>query len=142
MSVFGPIVPGSVIEDRIEDTLRLWIDDYLAEMAAQWGGPILPGFRSYNKRPSGEHFNEDLFPGCMIVNAGLDRVPEKSGDGQYEATFRVGVVATALGATADDARRNAEWYAAAVRAILLQQRGLGGLCSSVELQAEIGRAHV
>jgi hypothetical protein len=135
-SIFRRIMPGWVLEDAVTDTIKTWIDTYLAEVADQWGSPTLPGFRSYNVRPSGERWTEDQLPSLIVVNAGLDSEPRKSGEAEYEADFRIGLIIMVVAPDARAARQNMETYTAACRAILLQKRGLGIGASSISWASE------
>lgn len=135
-TVYGRIVPGHVVDRAVTATIQERIEDYLAAISVQWDRPLLVPFRSYNIRPTGERWVEDQLPACIVVNAGLESAPVRSGDGQYDAAFRVGVVAICSGRSAEESVANAQDYTAAVRAMLLQHGSLGGLASSLELAAE------
>lgn len=136
VDAFGPIVPGWVVDAGVESTIKTWIGSYLSEISLQWGRPLLEDFKSYNVRPTGEHWIDDQIPALVIVNAGLDSPPRKSGEGEYEADFRVGLIIVAKGDVAANARANVEDYAAAVRAIMVQKHSLGIGALSVVWDAE------
>lgn len=129
--VFGQIVPGHVVEDAVVTLLREWFGTYLAEVAYQWERPVVPSPLSYNVRPEGEKWTEDLLPACVVVSPGTTGAPRASGDGYYEADYVVGILIFCSGTDEDSVRKNASDYAASARAIVLQKRGLGGLCTGV-----------
>jgi hypothetical protein len=131
-SVFGTIIPGHVVEDAVTTTLQTRLDTYLREVAFQWDRDILPGPRSYNVRPEGEKWTEDQLPAVIVTSPGTAEDPTPAGDGYYEAKFTIGVVVFCAGQGEWSVRHNMEDYCAAVRAALLQNSGLGGICSSMQ----------
>jgi hypothetical protein len=125
-SAFGPILSAFEVDHAIARCVRAWIQDYLAELSRQRGqGPdTLPAFRSIVASVEARHYPEDQLPALLIAPTGVEsrggRI-ERNGEGLYTARFRVdcGAVISARGNR--EAGRLAEDYAAAVRALLLQQ---------------------
>lgn len=125
MTVFGPIVPATVVTDLLLDKLREAIEDYLGEVERvtgrtegsimrpkTWGTPQ----GTFTERP------ERGLPAISIVSPGNDETPPRlNEEGLYDTTDRVEVriLVTANGFDATD--RLAKHYAAAVAAIAVQQ---------------------
>lgn len=130
-------MPGFVVEDAVQACLQEWVDEYTTEMNRQWEScPVLPPIRSWNTRPDPIKWSEDQLPACVVVSPGVNSEPMVSGDGWYEADFLVGTVIFCAGKTEKETRNRAQAYGAAIRAILLQQRGLGGISTGVTWQTE------
>lgn len=132
MSIFGPIVSAISLPSAIEATVSQWIEVYLRETERQAGvGEQLPSFASYNSRPDSDRWIEEAMPALITVVPGLAAEPDRDGEGNYEAPWRVGVMIVSAGPSKALTDRNNKLYAAAVRAILLQQSSLGGASSGV-----------
>jgi hypothetical protein len=137
MSLFGPILPGSVVAAAVETTLKIWLEVYLRETERQAGVTYhLPLFASYNTRPDNQRWIEEQLPACIIIVHGLAGTPLKDGEGNYTAPFSVSVAIFSKGRSKEATEQNSKLYAAAVRAILLQQSGLGGLSNGVSWEGE------
>jgi hypothetical protein len=136
MSIYGPIFPAHLLSNALADTVKLWIEEYLRETERQNGIDYeLPSFASYNKRPQTERWIEEQLPALIFVIPGLAEVPVKDGEGNYTAAFRVGAAIFNIGQDKDNTDTNSKMYAA-VRAILLQQSGLGGLSDGISWEGE------
>lgn len=128
-SVFGPIVSAFEVEDALANSVRRWIRDYLAEIARQRGMPAdwLPEFRSIVTAGDISKFPEDQLPSLMVASPGLDtsgrrgRGVEVHGDGTYVARWRVECNCEVSARGNRQALMNCRLYAAAVRALLIQQ---------------------
>lgn len=101
-----------------------WMPDYLQQVWLQNGPGVsrLPEPKSWNVREEADRWSEDMLPSGVIVCPGLESAPVRSGDGWWSAPYRIGVVVFCSGNSEHSVRQNASIYAAAVRAILLQQR--------------------
>lgn len=126
MSVFRPIVTGGMVERAVRDTVKRWSRDYLAEVGFQngRGRGALPNFRSYVPALDLEKFTEDQVPSCVIVAPGTLSEPVKHRSAYY-ATWQVGVGCVVSGQDRDNTFELLPLYAAAVRAILIQNPALG-----------------
>lgn len=131
LSLFAPIISGADIELAVVATLQAFAESYLAEVARQRDLPAdtLPLPRSWVISAEVEKMPEDQTPAVIVASPGLvsGRPPTPAGDGSYTARWQLSVSAQCLASGAGLALRNARWYAAALRACLLQQQGLGGL---------------
>jgi hypothetical protein len=137
LSVFKQIVSAGTVEDAVAETIKTWMETYLREVERQAGVVehlALP--RSYNIRPETDSWPEEQLPGLVVVSAGTSAQPIKAGDGVFTAPFRVAAVIFAKGTSKDNVRRNVRLYTAAIRAILLQKRGLGGLSDGIIWESE------
>jgi hypothetical protein len=125
-SAFGPIFSAFEVDHAVATCVRAWVRDYLAELARQRGldPEALPAFRSIVDSSEARRYPEDQLPALLVASTGVESRGgrlELNGDGFYTARFRVdcGAVVSARGNR--HAVRLARYYAAAVRALLLQQ---------------------
>lgn len=127
-SVFGPIISAFEVEHALAACVRIWIRDYLAEMARQRGLPPegMPPFRSIVASGHAERWPEDQLPALLIVSPGLAetgarRSLEVHGDGGYVARWRVDCVSEVSARGNRQAVMLARLYTAAVRTLVVQQ---------------------
>jgi hypothetical protein len=136
-TIFAPIRSGFVVEEAAQATLERWLPTYLAEVERQNDIPpqTIPVPASWVTENQFEQVQGAPLPCVIIVSAGTDASPERTGDGRYDMWFSCGVavIVEALNDTA--ARRFAQLYAAAVAAIFVQQPSLGDVAARTELQA-------
>lgn len=125
-SVFGPIVSAFDVEHALVSCVRTWIRDYLAEMERQRHMVVgeLPEFRSIVTAGDSEKFPEDQLPSLMIASPGIETrqgAIEVHGDGAYVARWRVECSCEVSARGNRLALALCRLYAAAVRALLVQQ---------------------
>jgi hypothetical protein len=122
--VFKDIVAIDEIEDQILDNLQNWMPTYMAELCRQKGiDPSLPpAIRSWVNLQKFRHEPQNQTPAIVVVNGGSTSRPVKDGQGWWRVPFVVGVSAIISARDQDSATRMSKLYAAAVRAIMLQQR--------------------
>lgn len=134
MSIFKHIFVAHELEVAALETLRIWMPTYLQEIETQIGPTrgLIPAPRTYTTRNEFTTFPEDQMPICVVVSPGLADEPHVEGNGTYGAWFSLGVGVVASAATEEDTNHLAKVYAAAVRAIMLQQAALGGICTGME----------
>lgn len=116
------------------ETLIAWFPTYLREIELKQGlveGKIPPP-RTYTTRNEFASFPEDQMPICVVISPGLAGEPHKEGNGTYSGWFSLGVGVLASAATEEDTNFLSKVYGAAVRAIMLQKQGLGGICKGIE----------
>lgn len=87
--------------------------------------------RTFTTMDEFENFPDDNLPAVIAVSGGVGEMPEQAGTGIYEATWRLGIGIVAKGPTKLITNRNIKIYAATIRAIMLQQRSLGGVTSGM-----------
>jgi hypothetical protein len=122
---FGPIVTGNTVEQAVKRVLEERLDDYLGELER------IEGYEpDAIERPRGvvtaselEKWPEDQIPVVVIVSAATER-PVKRSHGDYEATWNLGVAPVVSDVNADETRKLALSYVAAVRACIVQHKGL------------------
>lgn len=123
------MIPLSIdqVEDKIVDLLKMWMESEIYMITKTRGLDMLALPLSYNVRPENDKFTEDHLPAVIVASLGTDGIPRKDGYGTYEANWKISVVVVVNGNTRQSTNRNARIYAAAVRAILVERRGLDGL---------------
>lgn len=131
--VFGRIISAAEIEQAATMNLKKWLDTYLREVERQAGFDVgsLPAVRSYNTLPELEHWPEDQLPGITIVSTGTVGDPYIEGDGKYIAEWELGVAIVTSAKTQKATNDTAKLYGGAIRAVMLQKSGLGGLARDV-----------
>lgn len=134
MSVFGPIFVGHDLEKATMETLAAWFPTYLREIELQMELPegLIPPPRTYTTRNEFTSFPEDQMPICVVISPGLAGEPHKEGNGTFSGWFSLGVGVLASASTEEDTNFLSKVYGAAVRAIMLQKQGLGGICKGIE----------
>lgn len=122
--VFKDIITIDEIEDQILANLQNWMGTYMAEICRQKGiDPTLPpAIKSWVNLQKFRHEPQNQTPAIVVVNAGSRGTPTKTGDGWWRAEFMFGVSAIISARDQESATKASKMYAAAVRAIMLQQR--------------------
>lgn len=130
----APIVTGKHVRLAVRDTIQRVERTYLDALATADGRPAgaLPSFRSYVSAFDTDKFEEDQIPACVIVAPGLIEEPVRRGSGEYEATWSLAAAAVVSGQDRENTFELVELYAAALRAILVNERSLGGFASGTE----------
>lgn len=124
MSVYGPMVPVTVVEDLVTDTLQTWLPSYLGEIGAVIGKARtdLPNIRSWGI-PQGdlEKRPEQQLPALNVISSGTAADPEVDGDGLYSVAWNMDVAVIVSANTAEATNRVVKAYATAIAACVLQQ---------------------
>lgn len=138
-SIFDPISVGTDITTAVIDTLRKWMPTYLQEIELQLGRQrgLIPPPRFYTTRNRFINYPEEQLPLCVVVSPGLTEAPTKTGDGCYSGWYGLGVGFVAQARDDVTADFLAKVYAAAARAILLQNQDMGGGVAGTEWIDEI-----
>lgn len=136
-SVFGPILTEGDVRHAAEDTLKLWMPDYLAEVADQHGlaRGALPNIRSWETAPVFEQWPEDQLPSLVVVTPGTNEAAEWH-DKQMTVSWTIGA---AIVVSAKDRETTSDligFYAAAARALMIQKGSLGGFADETHFMAE------
>ena len=134
MSIFQPIFAAHSLELAVMQTLRDWMPTYLREIELQQSLPEgqIPPPKTYTTRNEFTTFPEDQMPICVVISPGLSGEPYTEGNGTISGWWSLGIGVLASAATEEDTNFLSKVYAAAVRAIMVQQSSLGGMCSSIE----------
>src|SRR4051812_636972 len=112
-SAFGPLVSASDVELAVLDTLRVWFNDYLAEVDRRNGDAVgtLPYPRGWVVSAGIEKMPEDQTPTIVVASPGLLVAPLADGRGAYTATWRVSVSSVVSARGNRQALRLARLYA-------------------------------
>lgn len=127
--IFGPIPTRIAIATATRDLLADWLPAYLAEIERQnnLDPESLPHIRSWTTRTTPTKWVEEQTPACVIVCPGLAGIPQRDGNGIWQAPWGVGVAIVTSGNSQETVIENSGYYGAAVRACLLQQQPLDGI---------------
>lgn len=111
-------------------TIQRFAPDYLAEVAEQSGRARgdLELFRSYVTYVDLTRYNEDQIPSCVVTAPGTVETPTRYSNA-YSAPWGVGVGCVVSGRDAENTWELIGLYAAAIRAIVVQHKSLGGFAS-------------
>lgn len=136
-SVYGPILTEGDVRHATQDTLKLWMPDYLAEVAAQHGlaRAALPNIRSWEAAPVFEEWPEDQLPSLVVVTPGTNEAAEWHSK-EMTVAWTVGA---AIVVSAKDRETTSDligYYAAAARALMIQKGSLGGFAIETHFMAE------
>lgn len=122
-SQFRTIYSADILEAEVVALLQLWFPTYLREMERQHDlqpnsikTPI-----TYTTRRIFDALPGEELPKCVVVSPGLAGKPEKRGGGSYDCLWRLGVGVAFSWVTEEEANTLVKNYAAASRAIMLQQ---------------------
>ena len=124
---YGPIVSGFEVEQALATLIREWMPDYLRALESQRGLPDgkLPNFKTEVPTSfDADRLREDQLPALSIIAPGMTERPEVHGDGTYFARWQADCVSVCSGAGNRQARRLAQWYTAALRALVVQHQQL------------------
>lgn len=121
---FASFLSGFEVEQALAAAVRRWMPDYLLELERRRGldPGVLPVFKTQVPTSfEADRLREDQLPALAMVSTGTLGVPEvHDSDGSYTARWRVDCYSVCTGRGNRQARRLAQWYAACVRALLLQ----------------------
>jgi hypothetical protein len=127
MPSYGPLVSFNDVELALVGHLQTWINSYLAGREALVGktaGEIARPASWFVKQTFTALPGEDRTPAIIVVSTGTSEAPKKRGDGNWDATLRLGVLGLCHGPETEAARELAGHYQAALLGICLQQRSL------------------
>jgi hypothetical protein len=124
-SVFGTFFIPQTIEQGTENLLKLWFPTYLKRASDLTGIELskLPAPENYTRRNSYDAEKGEQLPKIVVVSPGLMGAPRQLGNGQYNATWRLGVGVACASTTESDAKLLCDIYGAAVRLILIKHGG-------------------
>jgi hypothetical protein len=126
VSNFGPIIGGWTVEKDIGACVVKWIATYIHEIEDNEGierGSI-PAPEAYTRLNNFRRMPEDPAPAFLVVSPGLIGEPVREGH-EYSAKWQVqtGIIANSP-AGQDQVRDLAQYYAAAIRTVMIQKLAL------------------
>lgn len=123
MSEFRPIFSADSLETEVTALLKKWFPTYLREMERQYDmqpdsmkAPV-----TYTTRRIFDALPGEELPKCVVVSPGLASPPSKQGGGSYNADWQLGIGVAFSASTEEEANILVKRYAAASRALILQQ---------------------
>lgn len=129
---FGTLLTPYGVEEAILAFIEKWLPTYLAEVERQTETTTHEIQRPASYRITREP--EDNWPEDQLPAVNVNAEPgtyEQGSNGLLGQWFDVTVMAVTYGLDEDDARRIAQFYTAAIGALLLQQGGLDGLAENL-----------
>lgn len=144
MSLIGPLFDSGKLEQAVLATLSegSYLANYIAHASIEAGlVGSLPPIQSFNVVSEFDYFPEDNLPSLVVEAPGLRDEPQRDGEGYWRATWIFEVAVVVAGRTANEARRNAQIYQAAVRGAMLQLN-LNGTKASVKAWLDEATAKV
>lgn len=131
MSIFGPIITDTQVENRVRDQLRLWLPSYLDETARQDSFASVAHPLSYETiRDRVTKWTEQALPAVIIEIGGT--VATRRIGSEYRVVYACNVAAVIGGQTRANTRQLAGIYGAAIAAALVQHGDLDGFAGGVE----------
>lgn len=131
MSKFDTIFTADQLEYQVSQTLQSWFPVYIREVELQTNVPTdaLPLPRSYLTSDQIDREAANQLPSIVVVSPGLvgRTPPQQEGDGSFNAAFSIAVGIFVSADRRSSTLRLVRLYTAIVRAIMLQQQGLGGM---------------
>ncbi len=137
--MFGPVKSARHLEEAAIETIKTWIHTYLAVAERRFDRPdeSMPRPRSYNTTREFTKWPEDRLPAIMVVSPGLaGERPRKTGDGKYSAKWMLGIGIVIKSKNKSQVNSLIKDYAAAIRALIVQNSKLGGYANGVEYRDE------
>ncbi|HTU14202.1 MAG TPA: hypothetical protein VMF31_03305 [Solirubrobacterales bacterium] len=149
MSIFDLIITRTQIAEAARSVLEEWLPAYIAEIERQneLVPEALPLPASFTSRTSFSQWTDEPTPAILIVspglvnpsqvspgllttgqmNPGLYGEPESDGEGRWRAPWGLTVGVVVAGEDPGEIQEQADLYAAAIRACLLQRQPLPGV---------------
>lgn len=142
MSIIGRIVLPQHVKNAVAETMRAYIETYLAEVERQEGldprSLPVPSEGAYLTRDDDrlERESEDSGPTVIIMTPGTAATPAVDGDGEFRARWAVNVAVIAEARDEESTSDLAGYYAGVVRALLVQQGSLMGFAGGTTWKGE------
>lgn len=139
VNVYGKIITLKSVRTAVENNVRKWSPDYLAEVAENDGRERddLPLFRSYFPVANFDKLEvENQLPACVIVAPGTmsgNVVKRVKG---IDARFAIGLGAVVSAMDEDSTYELAELYCAALRSLMVQHPSCDGFATGFTFLSE------
>ncbi len=133
---FGAVYGGHSVQEAFYNTIELWFPTYIAEMNRQIGSDILKVPLKYRYRPDYKTNPRGIEADVLVNVPGTVGVPERRNDG-YRTNWSVDVMIYIYGGQDwQETQALTYAYAACLRAIAIQQGGLGGIATQTLWESE------
>ena|ERR1017187_9784368 len=135
-SQYGPMYGGGSVQEAFYQTLQKWFPTYVAEMNRKLGGEILTASPEYRTEPNYRTLSKDV-KASILVNVPHTVGTPQSFTAGVRAQWRVNVMVFVYGSKDwQETQALTYAYATCVRALILQQRGLGGIAQTTSWEGE------
>ena len=129
-SAMGPMYGGGSVQEAFYQTLQKWFPTYVAEMNRKIGSDVLTASPEYRLEPNYRTLSKDVVASILVNVPHTVGKPENYTKG-VRAQWQVNVMVFVYGSKDwQETQALTYAYATCVRALILQQRGLGGLAST------------
>lgn len=120
--LFGAMLSKSVVLDRVENTLKLLMPDYLAEAerVTDRDPEALPMIRSWSRAAEFEVWEENQMPRAILLCAGITERGVMEGNGVWRAKWSVNIITVCSGKDKESTEELTGLYGMCIRSILLQ----------------------
>jgi hypothetical protein len=135
---FEAIFAAPMLENALLALIKEWLPTYLAEVERQFGidAGTLARPKYFGTSVDDTLEPGERYPAIVVVSPGTAEVPEGTGGGAWSAWYDVTVATSVMGSNEMGARRQAGLYSAAVRALVMQHAGIGGVAEATLWQGE------
>jgi hypothetical protein len=135
-NIFGPLIGGNSVQEAFYKTLQEWLPTYIAEINRKLGSQVLLEPFEYRHRPEFRNLPRNASAAILIEvpnTIGVPRIYQNA----IRVNWRVEVLIYVYG-TKDwqETQALTSAYAAAVRAAIIQHRGLGGFAQTTIWEGE------
>lgn len=133
-ALFGQIITAVDVETAMLDHLENWMETYIAKVERDAGlDPRSIGLpRSYSNNNEFNKRTEAQTPAIVVISPGMASDGVMRHAGEYTTRWVAGVGVVTLARDQASTSRLAKLYAAAIRGIVLQHKGLGGFAVSTD----------
>jgi len=133
---YGPLYGGHSVQEAFYNTLQTWLPSYIAEINRQIGATVLYEPYEYRHRPEFRTMPRGVSAAILVDVPNTIGIPQIHGN-TTRANWRVEVMVYVYG-TKDwqETQAMTSAYAAAVRAAIIQHRGLGGFAQTTNWEGE------
>jgi hypothetical protein len=134
--VFGGIRGGHTVQEAFYNTVELWFPTYIAEINRQLGADILVVPKHYRFRPEYKTNPREVEADVLVTVPGTVGTPERYNAG-FRTNFSVDVMIYIYGGQDwQETQALTYAYGACLRAIAIQQGGLGGVATQTLWDSE------
>lgn len=131
--LYGPSFGRHHLRKAVEETIRKWMPDHLAEAERENGlkPRTLLNFKTFEHVNEFRNWADDETPVCVIVSPGLSETKQKGG-GEYTGVFDLGIAAIVGANNRENTDKLADLYGPVIRQLILQHADLGGVATGVD----------